>query len=214
MDGIEGGLFLVDPAVAQQTGQFGVHGKHVRAAAEDRVVDLVGLSFTDQVLDGRVHAHDLEDRMQRPVLGQDQALGDHGAQHHGELGPDLVLLVGREGVDHTVDRLGGAQGMQGGQEQVAGFRGGDGGRDRLDIAHFTEHDHVRRLAQSCTQGAGEAGGVAGDLTLADDALLMRVQVFDRVFDGDDMAAAGGIDLVHQTGQGRRFTVAGRFPQGA
>ncbi len=207
MDGQQGGLVLVDLAVAQKAGQFSVHGKHVRAAAEDGVVDLVGLALADQVLDGGVHAHDLEYGMEPALIGQDQALGDHGAEHHGQLGADLVLLVGREGVDHTVDGLGGAQGVQGGQEQVAGFRRGDGGRDRLDIAHFTEHDHVGRLAQGRAQGAGKGGGVAGDFPLADQALLVRVQVFDRVLDRDDMAAAGPVDLVHEAGQGGGFTVA-------
>ena len=208
MDGQQGGLFLVDLAVAQEAGQFGVHGEHVRAAAEDGVVDLVGLALADQVLDGGIHAHDLEDGVQLAFLGQDQALGDHGAEHHGQLGADLVLLVGREGVDHTVDGLGGTQRMQGGQQQVAGFCRGDGGGDRLDIAHFTEHDHVRRLAQGRAQGAGEGGGVAGNFPLADQALLVGMQVFDRVLDGDDMAAAGPVDLVYQAGQGRTFTVAG------
>ena len=208
MDGQQGGLFLVDLAVAQEAGQFGVHGEHVRAAAEDGVVDLVGLALADQVLDGGIHAHDLEDGVQLAFLGQDQALGDHGAEHHGQLGADLVLLVGREGVDHTVDGLGGAQGVQGAQQQVAGFRRGDGGGNGLDITHFTQHDDVRRLAQGRAQGAGKGGSISGHFALADQALLVGMQVFDRIFDGDDMAAAGPVDLVHQAGQGGGFTVAG------
>ena len=92
---------------------------------------------------------------------------------------------------------------------MSGLGSGDGRRNGLDITHFTEHDDVRRLAQGRAQGAGKAGSVAGHFALADDALLMRVQVFDRVFDRDDVAAAGGVDLVHQAGQGCTLTVAGR-----
>ena len=41
VDGIKRRLLLVDLVVTQQSRQFGIHGQHVRAAAKDRVVDLV-----------------------------------------------------------------------------------------------------------------------------------------------------------------------------
>ena len=40
------------------------------------------------------------------------------------------------------------------EQQVAGFRRGDGGGNGLDVAHFTQHDDVRRLAQRRAQGTG------------------------------------------------------------
>ena len=64
----------------------------------------------------------------------------------GELHPDLLLLVGREHVDHAVDRLGRVLGVQGGEHQVAGLGRGQGDRDRLEIAQLADQDDVGILA--------------------------------------------------------------------
>ena len=62
-------------------------------------------------------------------------------------------------------------GVQGGEDQVAGFGGGDGGAGGLQVAHFADQDDVRVLTQHVPQAAGEVGHVAADLALLDDALV-------------------------------------------
>ena len=77
--------------------------------------------------------------------------------------------------------------MQGGQHQVAGEAGLDGDLGGFEVADFTDHDHVRILPQDGAQGLGEGElDLRIDLDLADAGQV----VFDRVFDGDDVAALG------------------------
>ena len=63
----------------------------------------------------------------------------HGTlQHVRQLDADLVLLLGGERVDDTVDGVGGALGVQRAEHQMARFGGCDGGGDGLQIAHLAD----------------------------------------------------------------------------
>ena len=125
-----------------------------------------------------------------------------------ELEADLLLLVRREDRDDAVDGLRGVQGVQGREHQVAGLGRGDGGLDRLVVAHLADQDDVGVLAQGAAQGGGEAAGVDLDLALVDDRLLVAVEELDRVLDGDDVLAALGVDVVDHRRQGRGLARAG------
>jgi LysR family glycine cleavage system transcriptional activator len=66
-------------------------------------------------------------RDRHPALAvgtRNQALADDPFQRAGELGDDLRLLVRREDIDDAVDRLRGIGSVQGGENEVAGFRSG------------------------------------------------------------------------------------------
>ena len=78
--------------------------------------------------------------------------------------------------------------MQRREDEVAGLGRGERGRDRLEVAHLAEEDHVGVLAQRAAQRLREAGRVAADLALVDDAALVVVEELDRVLDRDDVVA--------------------------
>ncbi len=83
-----------------------------------------------------------------------------------------------------------------------GLNGNFGG---LTVADLTHHDHVRVLTQNRAQPAGEGHVDLGvDLGLAD----ARQEVFHRVLNGQDIAAAG-IDVAQARVQGGGFTRTGR-----
>ena len=64
-----------------------------------------------------------------------------------KLRADLLLLAGGKHVDDAVDGALGAGGVQGAEDDVAGFGRGDGRLDRFQVAHFADQDHVRVLTQ-------------------------------------------------------------------
>ena len=148
---------------------------------------------------------------QRPVpsLLRDQALGDRGLQHRGELQADLLLLVRREHRDDAVDGFGRVERVQRREHQVAGLGGVQRRLDRFHVAHFADEDDVGVLAQGAAQRVGERSRVDADLALVDDALVVAVQVFDRVLDGDDVRGAVGVDVVDHRRERRGLAAAGR-----
>ena len=85
---------------------------------------------------------------------------------------------------------------------MAGLGGGDGGLDRLVVAHLTDQDHVGVLAQGAPERGREGAGVHLHLALVHDGLLVPVQELDGVLDGDDVLGALGVDVVDHRGQGR------------
>ena len=106
--------------------------------------------------------------------------------------------------------LGRALRVQRAEDEVAGLGGGQRGRDRLEVAHLAEEDHVGVLAQRGAQSAAaKLGRVGADLALVDDAALVAVEELDRILDRDDVVGAGAVDLVDQRRERRRLTGAGR-----
>ena len=153
------GQLAGDLAGPHQPDEVGVHGLHPdRAGGLQGGVDLVGLALADQVSDRGSRDQDLgRDDAAGAVGGGQQLLGDDPLQGDRELGPHLPLLLGREDVDDPVDRLRGRLGVQGGEDEVAGLSRGQGGGDRLQVAHLADQDHVGVLAQGGPQGEGEVG---------------------------------------------------------
>ncbi len=90
-----------------------------------------------------------------------------------------------------------------------GLGGEEGRLDRVQVAHLADEDDVGVLAEAAAQAAGEARDVHADLALADRALLVLVEVFDGVLDGDDVLAAEGVDVIDHGRQGRRLAASRR-----
>src|SRR5690606_9386227 len=103
----------------------------------------------------------------------------------------------------------GAAGMERGENEVARLRGREGERDRLEIAQLADADDVGIFAQGAPKGPGEGGGVTPDLALVDDAAFRVVDVFDRIFDREDVVAPLLVEDVDQCREGGGFSAAGR-----
>jgi hypothetical protein len=128
--------------------------------------------LADQVRDGGGVVHDFVGGDAAAAGGPgNERLGENGGQGDAEDGADLLLLAGGESVDDTVDGGGGADGVEGAEDKVAGFRRGDGGLDRLEVAHFADENDVRVLTQGAAQGVGERRGVDVDFPLGNDRFL-------------------------------------------
>ncbi len=141
--------------------------------------------------------------------GRQQRLRDDALQRAGDLHPHLLLLLGREDVDDAVDRARGALRVQRAEHEVAGLGRGERGRDRLEVAHLADEDHVGVLAKRGAESLGEARRVDADLALVDDAALVTVHELDGILDRQDVLGAGAVHLVDQRGERRRLPRAGR-----
>src|SRR5439155_10079761 len=90
-----------------------------------------------------------------------------------------------------------------------GLRGGDRQRDRLQIPHLADQDHVRVLPKDVFQRVGEGQGVAAQLPLVDQRLLVLVQEFDRIFDRYNVMREVTVDVVDHRRLRGRLAAAGR-----
>ncbi|MCY1241326.1 hypothetical protein D9M72_542210 [compost metagenome] len=90
--------------------------------------------------------------------------------------------------------------MQRGQAQVAGLGVLHRVLHGLAIADFADQDHVGRLAQRVLQRHVPGLGIDADLTLRDDAVLVRMHVLDRILDSDDMAVRMRVAVIQHCRQ--------------
>ena len=67
-------------------------------------------------------AEDLIGREHTAIHAGNKLLGNDSSEYQGELDGNLMLLVGRKNVNDAVDGVGCTDGMQGGENQVAGLR--------------------------------------------------------------------------------------------
>ncbi len=121
---------------------------------------------------------------------------------------DLLLLVGREGVDDPVDGALGPGGVQRAKDHVTGLGRGDRTFDRFQVAHFADQDHVRIHPQGSTQGFAERRHVDTNLALVHRATLVLVVVLDRILERDHMVIHRVVHVVDHAGQGGRLATAG------
>ncbi len=91
----------------------------------------------------------------RPSARGSRRIDTTGVEHLRELDAHLLLVVRREDRDHAVDGLGGVEGVQRRQHQVAGLGGQDRRFDGLEVAHLTDQDDVGVLAQRGAQRGRE-----------------------------------------------------------
>ena len=105
----------------------------------------------------------------------------------------------------TRDGAGRVVGVQRAENEVTGETGVDRDAGGLEIANFTDHDDVRRLAQDGAQRRRESHADLGiHLHLIDPVHL----IFDRVFDGDDLAVRF-VDVIEAGVERGRLAGAGR-----
>ena len=187
---VRGGVrrdLALDAAREHVLDQRLLEGLHLEEGAlGDRVGDLLGALLADQVGDARVHDHHLDRGDPAPADARQQPLADHAAQHAREHGADLLLLRGREELDHAADGLGGVDRVQRREDEVAGLGGLERGLSRLRVAELADQDRVGILAEHAPQRLGEALGVEPDLALVDDAVVVGMEDLDRVLDRDDV----------------------------
>ena len=140
----------------------------------------------DHVAHTAGHAQDLADGHAAAVGAGHQSLGDHALDRAGDHAARLGVLVGREEVEHAVDRLGRVDGVDRREHEVPGLGGRQRRLDGLLVAHLADQDHVGVLAQHPSQRALEGGGVHADFALVDHRALVRVHELDRVLDRHDV----------------------------
>ena len=90
-------------------------------------------AFIDHHLDGGDTA---------AVEARQQPLADHAAEHAREDRPHLLVLLGREELDDSADRLGRVDRVQGREDEVARLGRLHRGLCRLGVAHLADQDHV------------------------------------------------------------------------
>src|SRR6185436_13356459 len=130
---------------------------------------------------------DLEgDAASRNSRAWQQRLTDDAFEHQRELRANLRLLMRREHVDDTVDGRGRRVGVQGRKSQVAGFGDAQRRLDGLHVAHFADEHDIRVFTKRGAQGGGETLRVVVNLALIDQPLLVYVQIFDGVFNRQDV----------------------------
>jgi hypothetical protein len=138
-----------------------------------------------------------------------EPLAGHPAQRIGKPRAHLFLLVRLKHTEDTVDGFAGVDCVERAQNQVAGFRRAQGDFHRVAVAHFADENHLGRLAQRGAQTVRVGIEIHSEFALVERGLLVLVQIFDRVFQRDDVDRLGAVDLVENGRERGGFAGAGR-----
>ena len=107
----------------------------------------------------------------------------------------------------AIQGLVGVVSMEGGQHQMTGLGKGNGVLHGFWSANLTDQYNVRRLAQGVLQRHIKGLCIHSHFPLSNDAALMLMDKFNRIFNRDYMAATVFIAVADQGRQGCGFTCA-------
>jgi hypothetical protein len=133
----------------------------------------------------------------------------NGSESHSQLLADGVLPLDRERIGDACDGGGDVGGVQSGEDEVAGFGGGNGDAHGFRVAHFADNDDIGSLPKSGAEGGRKVGRVRPDFDLLDHRAQVVMLILDGIFDHDDVAGFAAIDIVDQGSEGRGFAGTGR-----
>src|SRR5215208_7136487 len=110
-----------------------------------------------------------------------ETLADDPPQGVRETVADLLLLLGVEHAQNTIDRLAGIDRVERAHHKMSSLRGIQSNLDRGPVAHFADQDDLGSLAERGAQSAGKAVVIRTELALIYRRLLLRIDEFHRIF---------------------------------
>ena len=99
--------------------------------------------------------------------------------------------------------------MKRGKDKMAGLGCRHGYLHRLIIPHLSQKDDIRTLTKRCPKRSNVTLSIYIDFPLANDAFIVPVKVFQRVFKRDDMLVVTLINMINNTGKSGGLSAAGR-----
>ena len=145
-------------------------------------------SIQDVLLDNRCVEQDFEGGHARHfrLEGGKQLLIDDGAQVVREQFADLISLTLREQVIDATEGLPCARCVNRSKDKMPRFGSAHGCLEGFVVAHLTDKADVRVFAHEGAKCVIEVCAVDADFTLIDRGFHIREDVFDRIFNGDNV----------------------------
>ena len=76
------------------------------------------------------------------------------------------------------------------------------GRNRFQVSHFADQNHVRILTEGSAQRRTKSRRIYANFALVNVPFLIAVQKFDRIFNRDDVFRARRVHPIDHRRQGR------------
>src|SRR4029077_1751967 len=104
--------------------------------------------------------------------------------------------------------FGSVDGVQRGEDEMAGFRGFQCNLDRFAVTHFADENHFGSLTQRAAKGEGKSGRVAVQLALVNGGLFVLMQKLNGILDSEDVKGLFHVHFVDDCSDRGRFAGAG------
>ena len=192
------GVFMGDNSHVNKLRHGLIQGLHLRSASGlDQRADLERLVLPDEVSNCSSCNESFVCGNSTPaIFSAKQGLRNNADQVYRKLHSNLLLLVGREDVNNSVNGLNRVNGMQSSKNKVPGFRGSYRKVDRFQVAHFADKDHVWVLPKNLLQRVREGVGVNAQFPLVDQRMLVGVDKLNWVLNRHDVDWLSAIHTVN------------------
>lgn len=171
-------------------------------------VEMTDISIHDDILTRiSIDEYFSCDDMSRFIFAWKDDLSDDAGEDECELDTHLRLHRRRKGIDETIESLDHVIGMEGRYDEVSCLCECEYRRDRLLIAHLSDDEDIWIFTHSISHRLIERCDMFSDLLLMDEAFFISNDVFDRIFDDDDMFVRVFIEIVDHSHQSRRLSAS-------
>src|SRR3954468_7775972 len=207
--GIGEGFFLSDFAFFDEVEEGLVEILHaVVAGVGDGGAEFFEAVFFDHFANRAGVDEDFQGGDDAAADFRNHALADDRLKGGRELFADLFAFVGFEEFEHAGHGLAGVGGVDGREDEVTGVGATHGGGEANGVAHFTDHDDVRILAQNVFEALIEGDGVEADFALFNGGFDVFKNELDRIFESNNVIGVVLVDVLDHGGQRGGFAGTG------
>ncbi len=134
-------------------------------------------------------------------------LSDDAREDERQLDTHLRLHRRRKGINETIESLDYIIGMEGRYDEVSCLCKSKYRRDSLLIPHLSDDEDIWVFTHSISHCLIERCDMFSDLLLMYEAFFISNDVFDRIFDDDDMFVRIFVEIVDHSHQSRRLSAS-------
>ena len=142
-----------------------------------------------------------------PIFSWKHDLSNNSIHHQCELDTNLRLHIPRKCIDQAVKGLDHVIGMERWYHEMSRLSKSEDCGDCLLISHLTHHDDIWILSHGIPNRLIECHYMFSDLFLMDQTFLILDDIFDWIFDGDDMFSWIFIQIIEHCNHGRSFSTS-------
>src|SRR3989344_1310491 len=147
----------------------------MRAFLPDQIRDCVVVE--EELISGKEPASD----------PRDESLRENAKKTGCKLGANLILLFAWKRIYYSIYGLSGVVRMKSREHEVPCLRCSHSRGHCFRGAHFADQDHIYVLAENRFECHMKIAGIDADFSLIDYGFIRNIHMFNRIFDGDNIA---------------------------
>ncbi len=171
-------------------------------------VHMLRFSADDKISNRIIIKHDFAcDDSSTSIGSRKKCLRNDSCKSESKLHTDLILLIWRERLDDTINRLDSIIGMECRKDEMSCLGKCDSCLDSGKVSHFSDDNDIRILTENWADSIRESIKLFSKLSLMNKRFFILIDKFYWIFKSHNMSLGITIDVLDHSRHSRRFSTS-------